>query len=85
MHWNSHLFFGAATPETAPSHPYYPLDAAIEGYVPNHTPVLELLLSASGACFLLLSTTFAFIRYVRPTLRTADRIAILWFVLCMYL
>ncbi|KAJ5819133.1 hypothetical protein N7474_004724 [Penicillium riverlandense] len=67
--------------ETSPSHPYYPLDAAIEGYVPNTTPVLELLISAGGACLILLSTTFALISYVRPTLRMADRIAILWFVL----
>jgi cholestenol delta-isomerase len=63
-------------------HPYYPLDANIVGYEPNQTPVLELLFSAGGACTILLGVTFALASSVRPTLRLADRIAILWFVLC---
>lgn len=84
MPWYSRLFSDAAMQRGSPSHPYYPLDAAIEGYVPNTTPILDLLISAGGACLILLSTTFALISYVRPTLRMADRIAILWFVLCMY-
>lgn len=66
----------------SPSHPYYPLDANVVGYEPNQTPVLELLFSAGGACTVLLSVTFALASYVRPSLRMADRIAILWFVLC---
>lgn len=65
-----------------PSHPYYPLDANVVGYEPNRTPVLELLVSAGGACTILLSVIFALASYVKPTLRMADRIAILWFVLC---
>lgn len=64
------------------SHPYYPLGADIVGYSPNQTPVLELLVKASGGCAVLLGLTFAVASYVRPTLRMADRIAILWFVLC---
>ncbi|KAJ5997974.1 hypothetical protein N7499_005631 [Penicillium canescens] len=63
------------------SHPYFPLDANIVGYEPNQTPLLELLFSAGGACTILLGVTFALASYVRPTLRLADRIAILWFVL----
>lgn len=65
-----------------PSHPYYPLDANVVGYEPNRTPVLKLLVSAGGACTILLSVTFALASYVKPTLRMADRISILWFVLC---
>lgn len=65
-----------------PNHPYYPLDANVVGYEPNQTPVLELLLSAGGACTVLLGVTFALASYVRPKLHLADRIAILWFVLC---
>lgn len=65
-----------------PNHPYYPLDANVVGYQPNETPVLELLLSAGGACTVLLGVTFALASYVRPRLQLADRIAILWFVLC---
>jgi cholestenol delta-isomerase len=67
---------------SSPSHPYYPLNANVVGYEPNQTPVLELLVSAGGACTVLLSATFALASYVKPTLRMADRIAILWFVLC---
>jgi cholestenol delta-isomerase len=63
-------------------HPYYPLDANVVGYEPNQSSVLELLTSAGGACTVLLGVTFALASYVRPTLRLADRIAILWFVLC---
>jgi hypothetical protein len=63
-------------------HPYYPLDANVVGYEPNQTPVLELLISAGGACTVLLGVTFALASYVRPTLHLADRLAILWFVLC---
>lgn len=65
-----------------PSHPYYPLDANVVGYEPNQAPVLQLLASAGGACTVLLSVTFALAGYVNPKLRMADRIAILWFVLC---
>lgn len=65
------------------SHPYFPLEANIIGYSPNQTSVLELLLSAGGGCAALLGLVFAVASYVRPTLRLADRIAILWFVLCM--
>ncbi|KAJ5146831.1 hypothetical protein N7526_000183 [Penicillium atrosanguineum] len=63
------------------SHPYYPLEADIIGYLPNQTSVLELLVSAGGGCAALLGLTFAVASYVRPALRLADRIAILWFVL----
>lgn len=66
-----------------PSHPYYPLGTDLVGYSPNHSSVLEILISAGGGCMVLLALTLAVISYVRPTLRLPDRIAILWFVLCM--
>lgn len=65
------------------SHPYYPLGAAIVGYSPNQTSLLELLAKAGGGCAALLGLTWAVVSYLRPSLRLADRIAILWFVLCM--
>lgn len=65
------------------SHPYYPLEADIVGYSPNQTSVLKLLVSAGGGCAALLGLTLTVASYVQPTLRLADRIAILWFVLCM--
>ncbi|KAJ5241477.1 uncharacterized protein N7469_003068 [Penicillium citrinum] len=63
------------------SHPYYPLGAAIVGYSPNQTSLLELLAKAGGGCAALLGLTWAVVSYLRPSLRLADRIAILWFVL----
>ncbi|KAJ5091175.1 hypothetical protein NUU61_006045 [Penicillium alfredii] len=63
------------------THPYYPLGAKIADYSPNQTPVLELLFLAAAASIVLLGVTLAVVSYVRPTLRMADRIAILWFVL----
>jgi cholestenol delta-isomerase len=65
------------------AHPYYPLGANIVGYSPNQASVIELLVTAGAGCAALLGLTFAVASYVRPTLRMADRIAILWFVLCM--
>lgn len=70
-------------PESPPAHPYYPLGVNIVGYSPNQSSVLELLTSAGGGCTALLGLTFAITSYVRPNLGMADRIAILWFVLCM--
>ena len=69
--------------EGSSSHPYYPLGANIVGYSPNEASLLELLVTAGGSCAILLGLTFAVTSYVRPTLHAADRIAILWFVLCM--
>lgn len=67
----------------SPSHPYYPLGADIVGYSPNQSPVLEILISAGGGCAALLALTSLVTAYVQPSLRLGDRIAILWFVLCM--
>jgi len=72
-----------AMTEGSSSHPYYPLGANIVGYSPNEASLLELLVTAGGSCAILLGLTFAVASYVRPTLHAADRIAILWFVLCM--
>lgn len=80
--WRGNKLFDP--PEAAmASHPYYPLGADIVSYSPNQTSVLELLVSAGGGCAALLGLTFAVASCVRPSLRLADRIAILWFVLCM--
>jgi hypothetical protein len=65
------------------SHPYYPLGANIIDYSPNQASLIELLVTAGGRCAALLGLTFTVASYVRPTLHMADRIAILWFVLCM--
>ncbi|PWY90124.1 putative EBP domain protein [Aspergillus heteromorphus CBS 117.55] len=66
----------------APLHPYYPLDAPIHGYLPNEAPLLSILMTASVGATAVLGGTFALVRVViRPSLRTVDQLAILWFVL----
>lgn len=65
------------------SHPYYPLEANIVDYAPNRASVLELLFSFGGGCTALLAFTLAITYYARPNLLTSEKIAILWFVLCM--
>lgn len=67
--------------ETAP-HPYYPLDAPIHGYVANEAPLLSLLTTASVGAAALLGATLGLVSLLRPSLTRADRLAILWFVLC---
>ncbi|KAL5335370.1 Emopamil-binding protein [Aspergillus crustosus] len=62
-------------------HPYYPQGAQINDYAPNNTSVLGLLFTASLGATALLGVTLVLSIWVRPTLRKADRIAILWFVL----
>lgn len=66
------------------NHPYYPVDAQIPGYSPNGASLLTLLACAAAASAALLGVTWAGISLTRANnLRKADRVAILWFVLCM--
>lgn len=65
------------------THPYYPIGARVVDYTPNETSVLGLLSTASLASTALLGATWLFSIWARPNLKIGDRIAILWFVLCM--
>jgi cholestenol Delta-isomerase len=63
-------------------HPYFPVDAVIPGYLPNNTPVAELIVTFGaivGAVigFSLWQTT----RTAKPV-RTIDKFAAAWFALC---
>lgn len=71
--------------ENAALHPYYPIEARIIGYAANEASVQSLLASASAGCVVILGTVLAAISHVRPALSKADRLAILWFFLCMFL
>lgn len=66
------------------THPYYPLDAQIKGYVANEASIFNLLGAASIVAMSLLGTTFTLVTIARPSLNHADRLAILWFVLCSF-
>lgn len=69
----------------SPLHPYYPIDARIYGYVANDSSVLSLLTATGTGCVAVLGTVFMLVSYTQPTLSKADRLAILWFFLCMIL
>lgn len=66
-----------------PPHPYYPIDALIAEYSPNESSVVTLLTVASVSSIALLGTTLALVSLAKPSLSRGDRLAILWFVLCM--
>lgn len=63
-------------------HPYYPLNAQIHGYAPNEASLLSILSTASVGAAALLGIIFTLTSRLRPTLKNADRLAILWFALC---
>lgn len=67
-----------------PPHPYYPIDAHIAGYSPNEASVFTLLTIASVGTAVLLGMTLILVSLARQSLRGADSLTILWFVLCMY-
>ncbi|GKZ41233.1 hypothetical protein AbraIFM66951_008631 [Aspergillus brasiliensis] len=65
----------------APLHPYYPLNAQIDGYAPNEASLLSILSTASVGAAALLGIILTLTSRLRPTLTKADRLAILWFAL----
>ncbi|KAI5288650.1 hypothetical protein KEM54_005037 [Ascosphaera aggregata] len=64
-----------------PSHPYYPVDVKLVGYIPNDHGVLELVSMFGAGCAATLGITICFIQLVAPKIKVADKICVLWFVL----
>lgn len=64
-----------------PPHPYYPIDVEIIGYLANEYSVLTLLACFAAGCAGILGTALAIVTHVRPSISTADKLAVLWFVL----
>ena len=80
----------AASPPA--SHPYHPPNAAIPGYAPNETPVLQLLalfgavvVAVCGAAYGFAAVRDSSRSRSRPRLRPVDRFAVVWFALCKLL
>ncbi|KAL2006494.1 hypothetical protein VTN00DRAFT_9162 [Thermoascus crustaceus] len=67
--------------QSHPPHPYYPIDAEIVGYLANEYSVLTLLVCFSAGCAGVLGTALAIASRFRPSMSTADKLAVLWFVL----
>jgi len=62
-------------------HPYYPLDAVVNGYLVNEWSMSYLLTCFFGACFVLFTATFFVGRAVTPKLSRGELATTMWFVL----
>jgi len=67
--------------QSATQHPYYPLDASINGYAANEWSVPALLSVFFGACSILFSSTYLIAKKINATLSTGELMTIMWFVL----
>ncbi|QSS60244.1 EBP domain-containing protein [Histoplasma capsulatum] len=63
------------------SHPYYPIDAELIGYLANEWSVPFLISIFAGGWAFILGSTLVVLSFVTPKLGKADRVAILWFML----
>nr|OQO26760.1 hypothetical protein B0A51_05644 [Rachicladosporium sp. CCFEE 5018] len=64
-----------------PPHPYYPLDALVNGYVENKDGVPYLLTLFFGACAILFTATYFVGQSVTPKLNRVELFSTMWFVL----
>ncbi|TKA26608.1 hypothetical protein B0A50_04716 [Salinomyces thailandicus] len=62
-------------------HPYYPLDAYIDGYAANEWSVPALLSVFFGACLALFTTTYFVARRLNTHLTPGELTTTMWFVL----
>ncbi|KAI5305821.1 hypothetical protein KEM56_003236 [Ascosphaera pollenicola] len=64
-----------------PSHPYYPIDIKLVGYIANDHGVFELVSMFGAGCAVILALTFCLVQLGAPKIKCADKLAVLWFVL----
>ena len=69
-------------PDTEHPHPFYPIDAKIVGYLANEWSVPALLGVFFAGCAVEIGTAFALVNKFKPVLRTGDKAALMWFVVC---
>lgn len=69
----------------SPPHPYYPVEAQLVGYLANEWSVISLVSTFIGGWAALLGATLALLSFLRPNLKNADKIAVLWFILSTFL
>ncbi|KAK4115337.1 Emopamil-binding protein [Canariomyces notabilis] len=67
------------------SHPYFPQDSAVPGYVPNSAPLLVITGAFGGIIAVFLLGCISLARWCNPALKKAEQLAIGWFVLCGFL
>ncbi|CZR52284.1 related to emopamil-binding protein [Phialocephala subalpina] len=67
------------------THPYYPLNVSIPGYIANTTEPLALVSVFASSCALVFATTWLIVKNTRPSLSTSDFLTIIWFVMCGFI
>lgn len=66
-----------------PLHPFYPLDAILDGYVQNTWGLGGILLVFGIGCLAVMVTTSIVTRAFSPSMRESDQACVMWFVVCM--
>ena len=70
----------AASP--APSHPYYPPEIVLDGFVPNNKQAAELLVTFAAVWIPIFAVTWWAASRYNPLLKSMDKIIMLWFTMC---
>jgi cholestenol Delta-isomerase len=64
------------------SHPYYPLDLELEGYLPNEWSPVILVAGLTKIIAILFYLTYWTARRWNPSLAATDIGVVMWFILC---
>lgn len=67
-----------------PEHPYYPVTIEIVGYLANEYSVPVLLGIFAAGCAVIVGLTLMLVRALHPRLKTSDKAAIMWFMICKF-
>lgn len=67
------------------SHPYYPKNAQILGFVPNTSSLGELLVRSGSTLSITIITAVWLAAKFNPRLSLADKLVVGWFLLCEYM
>ncbi|CEJ93224.1 hypothetical protein VHEMI08832 [[Torrubiella] hemipterigena] len=79
---NKHIIAHNHTPIKMQSHPYYPQDAVIPGFVANKTPLIELLCIFGNLVSTIIFFTYVCCSVIKPPIPSFDQFATAWFALC---
>jgi len=75
---------GNSSTTTNPTHPYYPLEIEIVGYLANDYSVPQLLGIFAAGCAAILGFTHVVAKARNPGLPKGEILRIMWFVLCKF-
>jgi cholestenol Delta-isomerase len=69
----------------AVSHPYYPVEAEITGYLANEYGVPTLLAAFAAGCATIFGVTYVLVTRTRRDISTSELLTVLWFTLCGFI